>query len=121
MCSNVIALVEALLLSERLSNSLINPRIRLQDIVVELLEGCVQPIDSPHGLFPVLVRVGQGPEHHRISLDTVPALSSSYVLHKVDPTITRRNRLVLVAVPFREDERARVFQPDIDLVSTASR
>lgn len=89
---------------KRLPNRPVNHGVRLQDIVVQIRERRVEPIDTTMGLMPLLVGICEGEEDHSVSLDAVPPLGTSLVVYKIYPAVSLWNRLVLVAVPLRDRE-----------------
>jgi hypothetical protein len=93
--------LEALLALQRPPNRPIDGRFGSEDVVIQIGERSVDSIDPPMGLLPQLVRIGQAIEAHRIGLNTVPALGSGNVLHRIQPLLGLRNVFVPVTVPFR--------------------
>ena len=88
---------------------MIDPAVRLKNVVVQLGEGCVQTVDSTERLMPHLVGVRQAPEDYGVCGYTVPPFAPSRVLNQVDPTLAGRYLLVLVSIPlgYREGRFAR--------------
>lgn len=94
-----ITLIERLFALKSPLDGLIDLRLATKDVVVQIRIWRVQAVDPPESLVPVLVRVGQAPENHRVRRRTVPSFRACRVLHKVHPPLSLGNLLVLVAVP----------------------
>src|SRR5690242_279904 len=67
-------LVEALLTLQCTGYGLVDYRIRHQDIVVQDRKWRIEPVDPTVCLVPVLVRIRQAVERHRVRLGAVPSL-----------------------------------------------
>ena len=74
-------LIEVLLPCQGFRDGLVNQGVCHQRVVVQVLEGRIEPVDSSVCLVEHLVRVGLRVENNRIRLDTVPALRPSCVLN----------------------------------------
>src|SRR3954468_8954422 len=105
--SGVLSLIKRFLSTQRTLNSSVNPRVSSQSVVPQILERRIQPIDSTVRLFRVLPRVVLRIHHHSVSRDAVPGLSPSRVLDEIYPAVSRRESLVLVAVPLRQRDTRR--------------
>ena len=64
------------------------------------MEWRIKPVDSSgcllHNLIAIVLRV----EYNRVSLDTIPTLTSGSILNQIYPSFAIRNRLMLMTVPF---------------------
>ena len=97
-------LIEVLLGLQRVVNTLVDPRIGPQNVVVQARVGRVEPIDSSERLLPVLIAVRQAVEDGCIGLDAVPSLAASNILNKIEPPVGGGYGLMLVTVPLRHRE-----------------